>query len=84
MSLTILTDKSGLFPLCIIVPFGIHVGLQCTWCTYEYITRHKMAWWVRVNVMVFSTRRNYRPVASHWQAWSHIVVSSTPRHKRNL
>jgi hypothetical protein len=22
---------------------------------------------------------NHRPVASHWQTWSHIVVSSTPR-----
>ena len=22
---------------------------------------------------------NHRPVASHWQTWSHNVVSSTPR-----
>jgi hypothetical protein len=24
---------------------------------------------------------NHRPVASHWQTWSHNVVSSTPRHE---
>jgi hypothetical protein len=24
-------------------------------------------------------RENHRPVASHWQTLSHIVVSSTPR-----
>jgi hypothetical protein len=26
---------------------------------------------------------NHRPVASHWQTWSHNVVSSTPRHERD-
>jgi len=26
---------------------------------------------------------NHRPVASHWQTWSHNVVSSTPRHEWN-
>ena len=25
---------------------------------------------------------NYRPVTSHWQAWSHNVLSNTPRHER--
>ena len=25
------------------------------------------------------TRKNYWPAASHWQTWSHNVVSSTPR-----
>jgi len=27
-------------------------------------------------------RENHWPVASHWQTWSHNVVSSTPRHER--
>jgi len=26
---------------------------------------------------------NHRPVASHWQTWSHNVVWSTPRHERD-
>jgi len=26
------------------------------------------------------TGENYRPVASHWQTWSHKIVSSTPHH----
>jgi len=26
---------------------------------------------------------NHRPAASHWQTWSHNVVSSTPRHERD-
>jgi len=30
----------------------------------------------------WSTWWNHRPVASHWQTWSHKVVSSTPRHER--
>jgi hypothetical protein len=25
---------------------------------------------------------NHWPVTSHWQTWSHNVVSSTPRHER--
>ena len=29
-----------------------------------------------------NTRRNHRPVASHWHILSHNVVSSTSRHKR--
>ena len=28
-------------------------------------------------------RENYRPVASHWQTWSHNVVPSKPRHERD-
>jgi hypothetical protein len=27
---------------------------------------------------------NHRPVTSHWQTWSHNVVSSTPCHERDL
>jgi hypothetical protein len=27
---------------------------------------------------------NHRPVASHWQTLSYNVVSSTPRHERDL
>jgi hypothetical protein len=27
---------------------------------------------------------NHRPVASHWQTWSHNVVSSTPPNERGL
>jgi hypothetical protein len=30
------------------------------------------------------TRENHRPVASHLQTLSHNVVSSTPRHERDL
>ena len=30
----------------------------------------------------WSTQRNHRLVASHWQTVSHNVVSSTPRHER--
>jgi len=31
-----------------------------------------------------STRRKPRRLcASHWQSWSHNVVSSTPRHERD-
>jgi hypothetical protein len=26
-------------------------------------------------------RENHRPVPSHWQTWSHKVVSSTSRHE---
>jgi hypothetical protein len=29
------------------------------------------------------TEENHRPVASNWQAFSHNVVSSTPRHERD-
>ena len=29
-----------------------------------------------------STRRNHRPVGSHWQTLSYNIVSSTPRHER--
>jgi hypothetical protein len=28
-----------------------------------------------------NTQRNHRPVTSHWQTWSHNVVSSTLRHE---
>jgi len=31
-----------------------------------------------------STRRNHRPVASHWQTWSQNVISRTPFHERDL
>ena len=27
-------------------------------------------------------RENHQPVATHWQTWSHNVVSSKPRHER--
>jgi hypothetical protein len=30
------------------------------------------------------TGENHRPVASHWQTLSHIVVSSTPRQNQGL
>ena len=33
-------------------------------------------------LLVEETGENYRPVASHRQTLSHIVVSSTPRHER--
>ena len=26
----------------------------------------------------------HRPVASHWQTWSHNAVSSTPQHERDI
>jgi hypothetical protein len=29
------------------------------------------------------TGENHRPAASHWQTWSHNVLSSTPRHERD-
>ena len=29
-------------------------------------------------------KENHQPAASNWQTLSHIVVSSTPRHKQDL
>jgi len=29
-------------------------------------------------------RKKHWPVASHWQTWSHNVVSSTPHHEQGL
>jgi len=42
-----------------------------------------ISWWQVL--LVEETRvpaENNRPAASHWQTWSHNVVSSTPCHKR--
>ena len=36
-----------------------------------------------VSVISEETGENYWPVASHWQTWSHNVVSSTPRYERD-
>ena len=33
-------------------------------------------------LLVEETLENHRPVTSHWQTFSHNVVSSTPRHER--
>jgi len=30
-----------------------------------------------------STWKNHRHAGSHWQTWSHNVVSNTPRNERN-
>jgi len=37
---------------------------------------------LRSVLLVEGTGENHRPVASHWQTWSHNVLSSTPRHER--
>ena len=41
----------------------------------------------RLSLLVDATGvpgQNHRPVASHWQTLSHIVVSSTPHYERVL
>jgi len=39
-----------------------------------------ISWWL----VLLVRRENHRPAASHWQTLSHNVVSSTPRHERDL
>jgi len=41
-----------------------------------------ISWWsVLLVEETGAPGENHRPVASHWQILSHIVVSSTPRHE---
>ena len=38
----------------------------------------------RLVLLVEETEENHRPAVGHWQNLSHNVVSSTPRHERDL
>ena len=55
---------------------------ECFFATFKNISVISK-WTV---LLVEETRvqgENHRPVASHWQTLSHIVVSSTPRHEQD-
>ena len=66
---------------------------QSTWIEGEgcSVLRHFQQYFSYIVAVIFvgagnrSTRnKTHRPVASHWQTLSHNVVSSTPRHERDV
>jgi hypothetical protein len=53
------------------------------WFMVFYVTFNNISiifWWRKPEYLEKTTD----PVASHWQTWSHNVVSSTPHHEWGL
>ena len=59
---------------------GWNVRWSVGWFYATFNNISVMSW--RLVLLLEETGENHRPVASHWQTLSHIVVSSTPCHER--
>ena len=53
------------------------------WGRVMVLKRHFQQYFNYIVAISFIGGGNIRPASSHWQTWSHNVISSTHRHERN-
>jgi len=69
----------------VIIGLAVIIGLDAMVINATFNNISAISW--RSVVLLEKTwvpAENNRPVASHWQTYSHNVVSSAPRHERDL